>query len=299
TLQLNEVEAELRLGSLYEPVAGERFDLITTNPPYVMSPPRQEGERLTYREGGRPADGLVEHVVRHGVDHLADGGTLQVLANWAHPVRGDWKQRLHGWIEPTGCDAHVVQRETLDVYEYAELWLADAGLAGRPDYAQRYAEWLDYFERLGIEAVGMGWIVLHRSGHADPLIDIEDWPHPLEQPIGPTMAAERRLLDLERRLSEDELLERRWVLAEDVAEETFGAPGAADPTRVVHRQQRGFGRAVEVGTALGGILGACDGDLSLRQIIDSVAAILDAEPAELRSAVVPELRRLLRQGFLG
>ncbi|HEX8510126.1 MAG TPA: methyltransferase, partial [Propionibacteriaceae bacterium] len=48
TLQLNHVEADLRLGSLYEPVAGERFDLITTNPPYVMSPPRAEGERLTY-----------------------------------------------------------------------------------------------------------------------------------------------------------------------------------------------------------------------------------------------------------
>lgn len=299
TLQLNRVEADLRLGSLYEPVAGELFDLITTNPPYVMSPPRREGERLTYREGNQPADGLVEHVVRHGVDHLSDGGTLHVLANWAHPVNGDWQQRLHGWIAPTGCDARVVQRETLDVYEYVELWLADAGLAGRSDYAERYDEWLDYFELLGIAAVGMGWIVLHHTGHQDPSVDIEDWPYPLEQPIGPALADERRSLQLERAMSDDELLAGCWVLADDVVEETFGAPGAADPSRIVHRQQRGFRRAVEVDTALGGILGACDGELALGRIVDTVASLLDVDASALRADVLPELRRLLRQGFLG
>ncbi|NRD08293.1 hypothetical protein HRF29_04940 [Rathayibacter agropyri] len=29
---------EFRLGSLYEPVAGERFDQIVTNPPFVITP---------------------------------------------------------------------------------------------------------------------------------------------------------------------------------------------------------------------------------------------------------------------
>ena len=39
TAMINSVEIDLRQGNLYEPVAGERFDLITSNPPYVMSPP--------------------------------------------------------------------------------------------------------------------------------------------------------------------------------------------------------------------------------------------------------------------
>ena len=39
TAALNQVEVDIRDGSLYEPVAGERFDLVVTNPPYVMSPP--------------------------------------------------------------------------------------------------------------------------------------------------------------------------------------------------------------------------------------------------------------------
>ena len=39
TALINGIDLDLREGSLYAPVAGERFDLITTNPPYVMSPP--------------------------------------------------------------------------------------------------------------------------------------------------------------------------------------------------------------------------------------------------------------------
>ena len=39
TFALNRTAVDLRLGDLYQPVAGERFDLVTANPPYVMSPP--------------------------------------------------------------------------------------------------------------------------------------------------------------------------------------------------------------------------------------------------------------------
>ena len=64
TLGLNRVEAELLDGSLYEPVGDRLFDLITTNPPYVMSPPRSGDARLAYRETGYRGDELMEHLVR-------------------------------------------------------------------------------------------------------------------------------------------------------------------------------------------------------------------------------------------
>jgi hypothetical protein len=81
-------------------------------------------------------------------------------------------------------------------------------------------------------------------------------------------------------------------------EETSGPPGSADPQWIVHRQQRGYRRAVEVDTALGGILGACDGDLALAQIITSVAEILAVDAAALTAETVPTVRRLVREGFL-
>jgi methylase of polypeptide subunit release factors len=287
---------ELRLGDLFAPVAEESFDLITTNPPYVMSPPTT-GPRLTYREAQLRGDGLVERIVRHGPDRLRPGGTLTVLANWAHLRDSDWRERLADWV-PRGCDAHIVQREQLDPCEYVEIWLADAGLAGSPGYRRRYAEWLDYFDALGIDAVGMGWIVVRRSEASDPSIRIEEWPYAVEQPVADALAAEQDAVELVRGLDDDKLLAGRWALAPDVVQETFGDPGAADPQHVVLRQQRGLRRGVEVGTALGGVVGACDGELPLGLLIASVAEILEVDPAAVRDDLLPRVRRLAVDGFL-
>ncbi|GAB3712670.1 class I SAM-dependent methyltransferase [Mariniluteicoccus flavus] len=251
TFALNDIAVDQRLGSLYEPVAGERFDLIVTNPPYVMSPPGDH--RLTYREGSFTADGLVEAVVRGSVDHLAPGGTLQVLGNWAIMDDGRWEQRLRSWV-PAGCDALIMERERLDPYEYIEIWLADAGLQGRPEYAARYREWLDYFAALGITGVGMGWVAVHHTGTDHPDLRVESWPHAVEQPVGEAFALQREGVAAAR-CSDDVLLATRWVLADDIVQETLGAPGAEDPAHVVLRSQRRFRRATEVDTALGGVLG--------------------------------------------
>lgn len=304
TCRLNEVSVDLRPGSLYEPVAGERFDLIITNPPYVMAPPSPQGERLTYREGALAGDGLMAEVVRGGADHLTEGGVLQVLGNWAHVAGEDWQDRLADWIRPGGCDALVVQRERLDVYTYVEIWLADAGLLGTPDYARRYAEWVDYFSALGIEAVGMGWIWLHRTGRVDragrpePRLRFEEWPYGVEQPIGPAFARLRDALAVEADLSDADLLATRWLLSPDVDQETIGAPGDADPRHVVLRQARGFRRAVEVDTAFGGILGACDGELTLAQLINGVATLLEVDSTTLAAETLPKFRTLLLDDFV-
>lgn len=298
TLRLNGVadRVELREGSLYEPVAADRFDLIVSNPPYVMSPPRDPGARLSYREGDFLADELVARVVRGAGEMLTEGGTLQVLANWAHVAGQDWTDRLREWIEPTGCDALVLQREVLDPYEYIELWLADAGLVGSEEYAGRYAQWLAYFDGLGIEAVGLGWVSLHRAGHDRPHLQLEDWPHGVVQPVGAAFAAHQRGVALARR-SDEELLATSWRLVGTV-QETYGAPGAADPEHIVLRQRTGFARAVAADTALAGVLGACDGDLPLGVIIGAVAQLLEADAEALRVEVVGRIRALVVDGFL-
>ena len=297
TCRLNDVEAELLDGSLYEPVRDRRFDLICTNPPYVMSPPRTGEERLAYRETRHSGDALMEHLVRRAADHLNPGGTCQILGNWAHLSGVAWDERLAGWVAGTGLDAHVVQRELLEVPAYVELWLADAGLAGAPDYRERYAEWLDYLAALDIEAVGMGWISLTRTGRDDPWVRIEDWPYTVAQPIASTFAAEADWVTASR-LPEAALLARAWTLAADVVEETVGQPGAADPQHIVLRQQIGFRRAVGADTGLAGVLGACDGDLPLSAVIDALAGLLAVDPPTLRADLLPRLRLLIADGWL-
>ncbi len=72
--ELNEVadRVDVRNGSFFEPVAGERFDLISTNPPFVISPATGRNEqRLVYRDSGMPGDQVVEHIVRTAPAHLS------------------------------------------------------------------------------------------------------------------------------------------------------------------------------------------------------------------------------------
>lgn len=292
-LRLSGVAADLRLGSLYEPVTDERFDLIVTNPPFVMSPPSTA--RLTYRESTFVADGLMRAVVEGAASHLAPGGVLQVLGNWAHTASG-FEDRLAGWIAPTGCDALVVEREVLDPYEYVEIWLADAGSAGTAGYRAAYDAWLDYFDELGVTGVGMGWLTLVNAGREDPEVRIEQWPHAVEQPVGPALAAQLAAVDAAR-LDADAILDTAWELTDDVVQETLGTPGAEDPSHVVMRQQRGLRRAVEVDTALGGVLGACDGDLTLREILAAVAGILEVDLGDLVAEVLPRFRALVADAW--
>ncbi|MFD8615564.1 methyltransferase, partial [Streptomyces sp. NPDC059631] len=110
--------ADLRQGSLFEPVrADETYDLIVSNPPFVISP----GARLTYRDGGMGGDDLCRTLVQEAGDRLNEGGYAQFLANWQHVEGEDWQDRLRSWV-PRGCDAWIVQREVQDVTQYAELW---------------------------------------------------------------------------------------------------------------------------------------------------------------------------------
>lgn len=61
--------AEVRIGALFEPVAGERFDVIATNPPYHV---------------GRPS--ILDLLVR-APDHLAPGGRLLLVGKGSQGIR--------------------------------------------------------------------------------------------------------------------------------------------------------------------------------------------------------------------
>jgi hypothetical protein len=287
---LNEVEnVEIRDGSLFEPVGGERFDLIATNPPFVISP--ATGERLVYRDSGLPGDSVVEHLVRAAPDHLADGGWCQVLTNWVIVRDVPWEERLGGWLTD-GCDAFVVQREVLDPASYVELWLKDAGLHGAHDYLDRYDAWLSWFDDQGVEAIGFGWVNLRRRSAGGGRRTFLDWPHAVEQPVAPAIGAWGAAIDAV--VTAESLLVRR----DDVVQETVGAPGAEDPATVVLRQQRGMMRARQADTVEAALVGACDGDLTIGRILDALALLLERNPAELRATYLPVVRELVDEGFL-
>lgn len=294
TAALNDVEVDVRQGSLYEPVAGERFDLVVTNPPFVVSPPSEE--RLVYRESDLPGDDVVRRVVAGAHQHLRPGGWCQVLASWMHTDARPWEERLQEWVGPTGLDAWVVQREVVDLPAYVEMWLADAGVRHRPDYVRRYDEWLSWFDAQGVEAMAFGWISLRAAGREVPVVRTETWQHEVAGSMGAAVLAWADRVDALD--AAGDVLDVRWRQAPGLVQETFGPAGAADPEAIVLRLADGPRRARQVDTVEAGLVGALDGDLSAAQVLDALATLLDRDAGELRERYRPAVHDLVADGFL-
>ncbi|MFJ7902346.1 methyltransferase [Streptomyces sp. NPDC096198] len=288
--------ADLRQGSLFEPVRDdETYDLIVSNPPFVIS----SAARLVYRDGGMSGDDLCRTLVQQSGERLNPGGFAQFLANWQHVEGEDWQDRLRSWV-PRGCDAWIVQREIQDITQYAELWLRDAGdhRGDSAEYQARYDAWLDEFEARKVRAVGFGWIALRRTDAAEPSITVEEWPHPVEQPLGDTVRAHFDRVDYLRQHDDAALLAGHFRLAAEVVQEQVGLPGAEDPEHVVLRQNRGMRRATRVDTVGAGFAGVCDGTLSAGRILDAIAQLVGEDPVSLRDRTPAQIRLLVEQGFL-
>jgi len=282
---LNSIEnIEFRLGSLFEPVAGERFDRIVSNPPFVITPRVEGVPAYEYRDGGLVGDALVEHVVGGVFEHLEAHGVAQLLGNWEYRTGVDALDRVAEWVD--GHDAWVVEREVQDPALYAETWIRDAGTRpGTAEFESLYAAWLDDFADRGVTAVGFGYVTLRAS--ATGLARFER----IDGPVGGNLAAH----DWLRSAS---LANAHLTVASDVTEERHYWPGDEHPTVIDVRQGGGFGRTVAAGTALAAVVGACDGELSIGAICGAIAQLLEVDEGELLEEVMAGIRELVITGML-
>ncbi|WP_144671431.1 methyltransferase [Arthrobacter sp. U41] len=297
-----EARVSLRRGSLLEPVAGEEFELVVSNPPFVITP-RTPGEaaadQFTYRDGGLPGDDIVAALVRALPSVLAPGGTAQLLGNWEIPAGTDWAERPQSWASPD-ADVWFIQREQVSPEQYAETWLQDASEArDRRLYQDSYAAYLDDFASRSVDAIGFGMIWLRRPAGAPVLRRFEEITYPIEQPVGPHIGAAVERADW---LAAHDLAAAHLLVAEDVTEERHQRPGAEHPGVILLRQGAGLRRTNLLSTELAGFVSACDGDLSVGQIIGALEALLgggeDWNGETFRAGLLTEVANLVRDGFL-
>lgn len=304
---------EFRLGSLFDPVAGERFDHIISNPPFVITPRTEGVPSYEYRDGGMVGDALVEAVVTGAARHLTEGGIAQLLGNWEYRTDADAFDRLRDWLPAAGdpasdapLDAWIIEREVQDPTEYAETWIRDGGTRpGTPDFDRLYRAWLDDFDARGVSSVGFGYMLLRRPGGGAPgapsLRRLERLHGSLGNAgngLGTHSAACLAAHDWQVMTDDAALARTILTVAPDVTEERHYWPGQEDPTLMTLHQGGGFGREIQLDTALAALVGACDGELSVGAIIGALSDLLDADEAALRAELLPRLRELLDDGFL-
>lgn len=301
---LNGVEGiQTRHGSLFDPVAGEQFDRVVSNPPFVITPRVEGVPAYEYRDGGMVGDDLVAAFVTGVGAHLAPGGVAQLLGNWETRDGVPGLDRVRAWVaaSPVPLDAWIVEREALDPLSYAELWVRDGGtLPGTPGFARLVDAWLDDFGARGVTEVGFGYVLLRRPVAGSPTLSRYERLHaalPAEG-IGAHLADALAAHDRSAALDDTALAASVLVVAPDVTEARHHLPGEEDPTVIELRQGGGFGRSLSIDPGLAALVGACDGDLPAGALIDAIAELMGVDAAALRADLLSRVRELLFTGFL-
>ncbi len=129
---------ECRQGSLFDPVDGETFDLITCNAPYVVSPER----RWAYRDSGFHEDEVSARVVKAAGEHLAEGGFASLLVSWLAEDEDSPDERVLAWVEATGCSGWILPTQGSDPLDHAAEW--NSHLAG--DLQRAFESWIPLSE---------------------------------------------------------------------------------------------------------------------------------------------------------
>ena len=302
---LNGIELDLRRGSLLEPVAGEVFDLVVSNPPFVITPRAGDDEHdpWTYRDGGRAGDTLLAELLAQLPAHLAPGASAVMLGNWEITEEADGFAHPRAWLEPAladGVDAWVLQRDREDPAEYAGTWARDGGITPRDHRWDALIDaWLDDFASRAVEGIGFGYLLLRRpDAGRRGLLRTELATGTGSGTLSEHLAASLAALDRLSALDDEALAATRPVRAEDVVERRHLTPGQWDPLLIELVQGAGLARTVPADQALAATVGALDGTLTLGQVIAAVCALTDADVEETRARVLPAVRELALTGMV-
>ncbi len=106
---------EVVVGDLFESVHGERFDLITANPPFVPSPL----DTLGFRDGGRTGEDILKRIVAGLPHHLAPGGMAQIITELGERDDEPLVDRLREWLAGAMMDIHILRLGEHTAMKYA------------------------------------------------------------------------------------------------------------------------------------------------------------------------------------
>jgi methylase of polypeptide subunit release factors len=290
---------ECRRGSLFEPVAGERFDLVTCNAPYVVSPEN----RWAYRDGGLDADELSRLVVRLAAAHLTEGGFATLLVSWLAEDEDALDEHPLEWVSGIGCDSWILPVWGSDPLDHAATWNEHLGddPAKLDDALDR---WTGYLARFGTCWVSEGGVVLHRTGRAGTSARVDavddDTLEAASDQILRAFGARRRLAGLRRRA---ELAEQRVAVAGPLLVEHEIVPRRRGPVvdSTTLQLAEGTQPVVEGPREALELIASLDGTATLGEAVDRDArerSLSSSEASRLRRDVLRLGRELLELGAL-
>jgi hypothetical protein len=285
---LNDIDnIECLEGSLFEPVVELKFDLIVTNPPFVISP----SESFVYRDNKMELDSFCRALLGEAPSYLTRGGHLQMLCEWVEITGQSWQERITGWIR--NCDAWILHTPPLSPASYVQQRSSDisgdAVDTGSPD------TWLAYFKERDVHAVHPGMFTLRRR-------DGQNWLHiqnltaDVVSEAGGVIADGIAAVDFLEACDDESLLLATLGLADGVGAERLEADG--ETTGVYLKLNNALAVDAEIDGAVAAFLNFFSGEQSVQQCIDQFGAKTDADMGALTSDLLAIIRMFVSRGFL-
>jgi methylase of polypeptide subunit release factors len=291
---------ECHRGSLFEPVEGESFDLITCNAPYVVSPE----QRWAYRDAGFQADELSERIVRQAAEHLTEGGFATLVVSWVAEDEDAPDERALAWTESVDCDSWILPVWEADPLDHAATWNVELARDIKA-FGSALDDWTQYLARLGVRWVSEGAILLHRRPGRRHTVRVdfvdEDALEDAGNQVERAFAMRARLSELKK---PTDLLDARLKVATALQLERELGPrrrrNAAGAARI--HLDEGTNSTVEATARALEIIASLDGSTSLGDVVQATAdrlGLSEAETLKLRREALKVSRELLELGALG
>jgi len=282
-------------GDGFAPVADRTFDLIVSNPPFFIRP----AEQYLFCDNPLELDNLCRKLAREAPRHLSEGGYFQMLCEWAGVEGQSWQERVSEWFENSGCDAVVLKGYSQDPAEYAEEHIRAVDGTTAAD-AQLYENYMNYYRCHKVEAIHGGGITMHRRSGRN-WVRLEEVQHTPKDPFGDLVveifASQNFLLSHE---SDNELLETRPKLSPSLRlEQVFQREdGGWKQVELTLRMPKGLNPYIGVQPVVAEFLAQCDGNRSLKEVVDSFASKVDAPAQQVQQECLAAIRKLIERGFL-
>lgn len=146
---------EVRIGDRFAPVAGERFDLVVCQPPFLSALPDASSKTL---HGGTRGDELPRAILAELPRHLAEGGRAVVFTQWPVPPPIDVGSVIG---DPT-LGVFLLEAPPLSLDEQAAVYASAEVPVTDDGYPARARAHREQAHRLGLTAVIQTVVVLDR-----------------------------------------------------------------------------------------------------------------------------------------
>jgi len=293
---LNDIDnVECIVGDMFEPVAGQTFDLIVTNPPFVLGPDNS----FVYRDSQLELDELCRQLVSNAPDFLNINGHLQMLCETVEFEGDSWHERMNSWFAGTQCDAWILHSPPLHPLHYVSQRAADLS-GGDLQEVTRFDHWVDYFETRNIIAIHPVMVAMRRRD-GNNWLHVHDMSGDVDKEAGEAVSKSIAACDLLERCSDDDvLLGTTFAISSDIAlEQKFlRQDGLWQPQSSVISMMSGLPMDAEVDMPILAFLNQIDGKKSLRMALQAFSAAVGADISKLTADLLPIVRLFIGRGFL-